>query len=297
VLVARDRSGATTDFVLEAANIAQVSAALSPVLAHDIIVCTDGSPTLASVARALGLEHHALNLCAGIRVHGPGTSGTSTPTTADSRTGSVDSMAWLRRICPATWDGSVPWTGSGSPSAAPSNAGPDPRRLRPSLPNAQRAICKEVGMTSPGIRGADARSDGFFRSGCIARGPIGRLKMRLDRRCRRSRPAATPCPWSAKTTGTRSSSTRLSRACTRQATRIFAAAPTSVVYNVAGAIRYQSVRTRPRLEQGEAEVLWRWTWTRERPCRTHRQGSGDGDRVHTHPHSAPECVLSTRAPQ
>lgn len=64
-------AAATTDFVLEAANIAQVSAALSPVLAHDIIVCTDGSPTLASVARALGLEHHALNLCAGIRVHGP----------------------------------------------------------------------------------------------------------------------------------------------------------------------------------------------------------------------------------
>lgn len=71
VLVARDRSGATTDFVLEVANIAQVSAALSPVLADDLIVCTDGSATLASVAKALGLEHHALNLSAGVRVRGP----------------------------------------------------------------------------------------------------------------------------------------------------------------------------------------------------------------------------------
>lgn len=70
VLVARDRSGATTDFVLEVANIAQVSAVLRPVLADDLIVCTDGSATLASVAKALGVEHHALNLSAGTRVRG-----------------------------------------------------------------------------------------------------------------------------------------------------------------------------------------------------------------------------------
>jgi len=71
VLVARDRAGATTDFVLEVANIDQVSAALSPVLALDCVVCTDGSPMMASVLRLLDVEHHALNLNRGERVRGP----------------------------------------------------------------------------------------------------------------------------------------------------------------------------------------------------------------------------------
>lgn len=71
VLVARDRAGATTDFVLEVPNIAQVSAALRPVLPQDAVVCTDGSPMLASVAKVLDVEHHALNLSTGVRVRGP----------------------------------------------------------------------------------------------------------------------------------------------------------------------------------------------------------------------------------
>lgn len=71
MLVARDRSGATTDFVLPAANIVEVSAVLRPVVAGDAILCTDGSPMLASVARVLKLAHEALNLKAGIRVRGP----------------------------------------------------------------------------------------------------------------------------------------------------------------------------------------------------------------------------------
>jgi transposase-like protein len=71
MLVARDRSGATTDFVLPADSIAEVSAVLQPVVAGDAILCTDGSPMLASVARQLKLAHEALNLKAGIRVRGP----------------------------------------------------------------------------------------------------------------------------------------------------------------------------------------------------------------------------------
>lgn len=71
VLVARDRSGATTDFVLPAHTLAEVCAVLQPVVAGDAIVCTDGSPMLASVARRLQLAHEALNLKAGIRVRGP----------------------------------------------------------------------------------------------------------------------------------------------------------------------------------------------------------------------------------
>jgi len=71
MLVARDRSGATTDFVSRAASIAEVSAVLLPVVAGDAIMCTDGSPMLASVARVLQVAHHALNLKAGVRVRGP----------------------------------------------------------------------------------------------------------------------------------------------------------------------------------------------------------------------------------
>ena len=71
MLVARDRSGATTDFVSRAASIAEVSAVLLPVVAGDTIMCTDGSPMLASVARVLQVAHHALNLKAGVRVRGP----------------------------------------------------------------------------------------------------------------------------------------------------------------------------------------------------------------------------------
>lgn len=71
VLVARDRSGATTDFVLHDANIVQVSSALQPVVAGDAIMCTDGSPMLASVAKVLHVAHEALNLSAGVRVRGP----------------------------------------------------------------------------------------------------------------------------------------------------------------------------------------------------------------------------------
>lgn len=71
MLVARDRSGATTDFVLPAASIAEVSAVLRPVVAGDAILCTDGSPMLASVAKVLKVAHEALNLKAGIRVRGP----------------------------------------------------------------------------------------------------------------------------------------------------------------------------------------------------------------------------------
>lgn len=71
MLVARDRSGATTDFVLPADTIAEVAAVLQPVVARDAIMCTDGSPMLASVARQLNVAHEALNLKAGIRVRGP----------------------------------------------------------------------------------------------------------------------------------------------------------------------------------------------------------------------------------
>lgn len=67
VLEARDRSGNTADFILGADDAPHV-AALQPILAKDVILCTDGSKALAAAARALGVAHRPVNLAAGIRV-------------------------------------------------------------------------------------------------------------------------------------------------------------------------------------------------------------------------------------
>lgn len=68
VLVARDRSGSTADFILELDDKAHVAAALLPILLKDTILCTDGSRTLAAAAREMGVTHRPVNLSAGIRV-------------------------------------------------------------------------------------------------------------------------------------------------------------------------------------------------------------------------------------
>jgi transposase-like protein len=70
VLVARDRAGATMDCVLDAMDSVTLSEALKPYITKDIVLCTDGSKALAGAARDLGVEHHAVNLSAGIRVDG-----------------------------------------------------------------------------------------------------------------------------------------------------------------------------------------------------------------------------------
>ena len=70
VLVARDRGGATMDCVLKGMDMATLSAALKPFVAKDVVLCTDGSKALAGAARELGVEHHAVNLSAGVRVDG-----------------------------------------------------------------------------------------------------------------------------------------------------------------------------------------------------------------------------------
>jgi transposase-like protein len=71
VLVVRDRAGGTADFILPLADKKHVSAVLKPLLAQDAVLCTDGSGSLAAAARDIGVEHHALNFTAGIRVIGP----------------------------------------------------------------------------------------------------------------------------------------------------------------------------------------------------------------------------------
>lgn len=71
ILVARDRSGATTDQIVEALDTAHLAAVLGPLLAADAVLCTDGSGGLGAAARHLGIEHHAINVSAGQHVAGP----------------------------------------------------------------------------------------------------------------------------------------------------------------------------------------------------------------------------------
>lgn len=60
VLVARDRSGVTTDYVLNDTRKAAVMAILKPLLPTDAVVCSDGGGSIGQAARDLGLEHHAV---------------------------------------------------------------------------------------------------------------------------------------------------------------------------------------------------------------------------------------------
>ena len=39
-------------------------------MSADVVLCTDGSSALTAAARTLGVEHHAVNLSAGVRVDG-----------------------------------------------------------------------------------------------------------------------------------------------------------------------------------------------------------------------------------
>lgn len=68
VLVARDRHGVTTDFILPQFNAEAVSGVLGPVIAPDALLLTDGSPVLASFATQKGLLHQSINASAGEKV-------------------------------------------------------------------------------------------------------------------------------------------------------------------------------------------------------------------------------------
>ncbi len=72
ILVARDRSGRTVDFVTGRAPLrhAHLQRCLSPVVAADILLVTDRHPAYRVFARASGIAHHAVNLSAGVRVAG-----------------------------------------------------------------------------------------------------------------------------------------------------------------------------------------------------------------------------------
>lgn len=70
ILVVRNRAGQTTDFILESASTRGLLAVPPAAMADDAVLCTDGSATLANAARALDIEHHALNTLRGERTRG-----------------------------------------------------------------------------------------------------------------------------------------------------------------------------------------------------------------------------------
>lgn len=71
ILVARDRSGATADFLLEAVSKACLSQALLSRIQSDAVLRTDGSAAMAAAAEELHVQHEAVNRSAGERVRGP----------------------------------------------------------------------------------------------------------------------------------------------------------------------------------------------------------------------------------
>ena len=61
VLICRDRAGNTADFMLEKADKEHIGAVLKPLLAADVILCTDGAKSLAAVAKEMGVTHRPVN--------------------------------------------------------------------------------------------------------------------------------------------------------------------------------------------------------------------------------------------
>ena len=68
VLIARDRTSNTTDAILPRANTQAVREVLEPILDHDAILCSDGSPVYTALAKQLHIAHQPVNISAGIRV-------------------------------------------------------------------------------------------------------------------------------------------------------------------------------------------------------------------------------------
>jgi IS1 family transposase len=72
VLVARDRTGGTVDFVTGrgAVTAAQLHRHLLPVLDQDVLLVTDAHPAYRAFARQAGISHESVNLSAGERTRG-----------------------------------------------------------------------------------------------------------------------------------------------------------------------------------------------------------------------------------
>ena len=70
ILICRDRTGETADFILDKADKMHISAVLKPLLASDAMICTDSGKALTAAIRDIGITHRPINLAAGVRVIG-----------------------------------------------------------------------------------------------------------------------------------------------------------------------------------------------------------------------------------
>jgi hypothetical protein len=68
MLIARDRSAATTDAVLAKTDTQAIRTVLEPVLDPDAVLCSDGNAIYRSFAEQAHIVHKPVNLNAGIRV-------------------------------------------------------------------------------------------------------------------------------------------------------------------------------------------------------------------------------------
>lgn len=72
VLVARDRSGQTVDFVIGTGALEKpkLTAVLKPLLDNDVLLVSDANPTYSAFCHAEGISHEVVNLSKGQRVNG-----------------------------------------------------------------------------------------------------------------------------------------------------------------------------------------------------------------------------------
>lgn len=103
-------TGGGTDFILYRCSKKEILASLTPVIASDAVLCTDGSSAMASAAAHLGIEHmpwsgRLASVCAAL-----GTFRTSMPITHASRTGFVAFEALPPAISTISSDGFEPLT-------------------------------------------------------------------------------------------------------------------------------------------------------------------------------------------
>ena len=113
VLVARDRTGQTLDWVTGAGQMskAQLSGALQPVLAKDALLVSDGNPTYHYFARDAGSSHDSINLSAGVHVKGAvHIQNVNAYHRRLKHNGSIAFTALPPTIWTTTWAGSAAWT-------------------------------------------------------------------------------------------------------------------------------------------------------------------------------------------
>lgn len=123
VLVARDRTGQTLDFVTGKGSVtkAQLLACLPSVLDADILLVSDANTTYRYFGADIGITHESVNLSAGVRVKGAFhvQNVNATPITAACTSGSPAFTAWPPVTCRTTSAGDVHWTPTVCPPRKP----------------------------------------------------------------------------------------------------------------------------------------------------------------------------------